>query len=289
MLDITAVGPRQYFRQTNTFDRLLDPSVDADRELLARVKNQGVREPIIVFAADKFNELWLIDGHRRLQAAKAAGMEQIPAIVVRTYDDLLDVLFAQDNEYANGNDDRVPMKPSEKLQYALIIQGVQAFMRAYYRQSDGSAQGCSKSFPDVLPVVGLTLHEWNRIRFFACLYTKRPGANLEMAASLLADVDKGELGIGAAANRYTKHTTPSTVAEVPSLSPKAWKDRVRGVTASLEMIASHLRDLENVPNAITPNEVRDAQEGVATYRRRIALFERYLGYSFNRKEVANNE
>lgn len=289
MLDITAVGPRQYFRQTNTFDRPLDPSVDEDRELLARVKNQGVREPIIVFAADKFNELWLVDGHRRIQAAKEAGMRQIPAIVVRTYDALLDVLYAQEAEYGTRGDDRVPLKVSEKLQMALILQGIQTFMRAYYRRPDGTAEGCTKTFPDALPLLGLTPSEWTRLRFFACLYTKKVGSNVDMAASLLAEVDEGNMGIIAAANRYMKFMTPFTVAEVPALTPKAWRDRVRGITSSLEMIASQLRDLENVPNAIPHTEVKDVREEVAKHRRRIALFERYLGYSFNRKEVADNE
>jgi len=50
-----------------------------DAEFLESVKRQGVVEPIIVRELDGVYEL--VAGHRRLQAAKAAGLKEIPAVV----------------------------------------------------------------------------------------------------------------------------------------------------------------------------------------------------------------
>ena len=50
------------------------------RELAASIKASGILQPVIVKALPD-NKYQLIAGHRRTEAAKLAGLEQIPAIV----------------------------------------------------------------------------------------------------------------------------------------------------------------------------------------------------------------
>lgn len=54
-----------------------------DAELIASVESQGILQPLVVVPApdDADVRFWLLMGHRRLAAAIAAGLEQLPAIV----------------------------------------------------------------------------------------------------------------------------------------------------------------------------------------------------------------
>lgn len=61
--------PRKYF----------DP--DAQRDLVNSFQKQGVLQPIL-FREDKDGSLYIVAGERRLQAAKEAKLETIPAILV---------------------------------------------------------------------------------------------------------------------------------------------------------------------------------------------------------------
>jgi len=56
-------------------------ATDVDEEFVASFKRHGVIEPLIVRADTARQRLELVAGHRRLAAAKAAGLERVPCVV----------------------------------------------------------------------------------------------------------------------------------------------------------------------------------------------------------------
>jgi ParB family transcriptional regulator, chromosome partitioning protein len=60
--------------------RKVSPSAEADRVLVASIKSLGIIQPPVI--AKHGDDLVLVAGHRRVAAAIAAGLEQIPCILV---------------------------------------------------------------------------------------------------------------------------------------------------------------------------------------------------------------
>lgn len=69
-------------KQINIADIKLKSNIRVDygdlTELTASIKENGVRQPLILDKGDI-----LVDGHRRLKAAKAAGLEKVDDMIRR--------------------------------------------------------------------------------------------------------------------------------------------------------------------------------------------------------------
>jgi ParB-like chromosome segregation protein Spo0J len=82
--------------------------------LAESIKARGLLNPIIVD-----QELFLICGHRRVEAVRSLGMETIEARIVDTANDTLDALLMESDE----NELRKPFTPSEAIAMKKMIEG----------------------------------------------------------------------------------------------------------------------------------------------------------------------
>ena len=51
------------------------------KELAESLKSRGVLTPLVVRAADKAGKFIVVDGERRMRAAKTAGLKKVPVIL----------------------------------------------------------------------------------------------------------------------------------------------------------------------------------------------------------------
>ena len=77
-------------------------------DLVNSIKENGVLTPVIVRETDRFDEFEMISGHRRMHAAKLAGLDTIPAIVKKYSDD--EAIIAM----VSSNIQREEILPSER-------------------------------------------------------------------------------------------------------------------------------------------------------------------------------
>lgn len=76
-----------------TIDEEFNPRSAMDEESLAEliesVKRRGILQPLLA-RIDGDGDLWLVAGHRRLAAARAAGLARVPVLVTTDSDDMLE-------------------------------------------------------------------------------------------------------------------------------------------------------------------------------------------------------
>jgi len=293
-LAIHTIEPRRFFGQLNMYQRPLVDQPGPDRELINQVRRQGVREPIIVFNAAHLNELWLIEGDRRVQAAKLAGLDTISAIVCRTFDELAAALWDMKDRWDTRGVDETfsPMLASHKLQWGLILRGVKKYIRRY-----DSIAGQGYKLPNaatplasLLEIVDINANRWRSLRLLGAVYvnydhTQSRDTNVSLAAELLAKVDSGELSYSQAELRYRSQTLSHWNQNEQPISSAAWIKQMTAVTDSLDVLTKQLETLRTPPPDLSVDELNFWLEKIRQVRNPLTRMESTVRICIAQKEV----
>lgn len=228
--------------------------------------------------------MWLIDGGRRLDAAKLAFHETIPAIVVRTLDDLCEVLYRDKGQWDQGDPTRRTMLLSDNVQLGLIIQKVQQYIRMINRNHVGTPLPNKVKMDDFYAYLDMKPYEWHRLRVLACIWVPKAGADVKLAQEIMNLVDQGEIPITAAYSRYTNQTPPPEVLLGSAIPTKMWREKIASLTNSLALITEQLESLKIVPSDIQADEIQPWIEEIIQIRRTMVRVENTLGSTYNHRK-----
>lgn len=280
ILDVAAIEPRRFYRHLQTYERPLDNNDPGDQELVRSVHGQGLKQPIVVFDAHEENELWLISGHRRLQAWTKYEASTVPAIVCRDFDTLLATLIKERDEA--DRDFVKPLTWTNRLDYGMILRGVQLFMRGHRKRGDGITEGSTHTIGDISEVLECGEIDWRNLRFINAGRVKyekqeRTVHNAALASALLVRLDNGEITPTQARELYFHR--PNRVGETRKGKPvgaQRWRSSVDSLLNALDTNALPLEEfLQSVNGDITAEELDKIRERAAVVRRTLIRTENH--------------
>lgn len=280
MLSVSAIGPRRFYRHLKTYDRPLNLNEEADQALVADIRTRGLQQPIVVFNAREENELWLISGDRRLRALWLIGTDPIPAIVCQDFDSLFEVLM---KELADSESKWVkPFTWTDRMDYGMILRGVQLFLRAYRRPKNQPVSGCTISIDEIAPLLDCNRSQWRDLRMISAGRVKyekqdRTKHDPDLANKLLAKIDKGLMTTVQARVTYLNRGDKIGPGHHPaSVTSTRWRTTTASLVNSLSINSVPLEELlQSVNDDITSEELTELLNQITTIRRTIGRAERH--------------
>lgn len=211
--------------------RQIDETAEAFLELVASVKEVGILQPIVVRFITEVEGYELLAGERRLRAAKAAGMEFIPAIVRNLDEGQASTVTAVENMQ---REDLAALEEAAGIQKLLDSGMTQQEAAKRLGKSErwvrrrlsllNLADGWKKEHADPKSPVS----NW-------------PAANLEVLARLPADVQEGVLSSMKRNYNWNQNTA--------SISREDLERNLAYLTHALSMAPWKLSDEEILPRA----------------------------------------